>query len=402
MAVIVQKYGGTSVGDADRIRAVARRVARTRLAGNEVVVVVSAMGHTTDQFVDLSRQVSPNEHPREMDMLLTAGERISMALLAMAIRDLGVEAVSLTGSQAGIITNTIHGRAEIEQVRAFRVKDHLAKGDVVIVAGFQGVSDAGKEITTLGRGGSDATAVAMASYLEADACEIYTDVDGVFTADPRVVPDARKLAEVSFEEMAELAAYGARVLMLRSVEMGRRWRVPLHVRSSFHEGEGTWVRQEVAGAPALVGIAHDPTAVLVTLPTVAGAGGSPLLESAVAGAGLAPRLVGAGPDGVGVTVAEEQAAAAAAAVGPVAATLGAGEITVNQAVGEVSVVGALLRSDPEWAGRVSQILSGGGIPVLLSAGSAIRASCVVPGERLDEAVRLLHGRLFADPPKEEP
>jgi aspartate kinase len=216
------------------------------------------------------------------------------------------------------------------------------------------------------------------------------------------VPDARRLAEVSFEEMAELAAYGARVLMLRSVEMGRRWRVPLHVRSSFHEGEGTWVRQEVAGAPALVGIAHDPTAVLVTLPTVAGAGGSPLLESAVAGAGLAPRLVGAGPDGVGVTVAEEQAAAAAAAVGPVAATLGAGEITVNQAVGEVSVVGALLRSDPEWAGRVSQILSGGGIPVLLSAGSAIRASCVVPGERLDEAVRLLHGRLFADPPKEEP
>ena len=266
MAVIVQKYGGTSVGDADRIRAVARRVARTRLAGNDVLVVVSAMGHTTDQFVDLSRQVSSNDHPREMDMLLTAGERISMALLAMAIRDLGVEAVSLTGSQAGIITNTVHGRAEIEEVRAFRVKEHLDKGDVVIVAGFQGVSATSKEITTLGRGGSDATAVAMASYLQADACEIYTDVDGVFTADPRVVPEARKLDEVSFEEMAELAAAGAGVLMLRSVEMGRRWGVPLHVRSSFHDGEGTWVREQAAGGPAgLAGVAHDPDQALVGL-----------------------------------------------------------------------------------------------------------------------------------------
>jgi aspartate kinase len=394
MAVIVQKYGGTSVGDVDRIGAVARRVARTRLAGNDVVVVVSAMGHTTDQFIEMSRQVSPNTHPREMDMLLTAGERISMALLAMAIRDQGVEAVSLTGSQAGIITNTVHGRAEIEDVRAFRVKEHLDKGDVVIVAGFQGVSGVGKEITTLGRGGSDATAVAMASYLQADACEIYTDVDGVFTADPHVVPEAWRLDEVSFDEMAEMAGAGAGVLMPRSVEMGRRWGVPLHVRSSFHDGEGTWVREVVAGPPRLVGVAHDPGRALVGL---AGEPDTGLVAAALAAAGVTATAVGIGPAGAGASVPQEQAAAAVAAL---AAGGGSAAVTLDEAVGQVSVVGAAMPSLPGITGEIVGALEAGGIAVLLAAATPQRVSCLVPSARLDEAVRLLHRRFFTLPGEE--
>ncbi|HUU61177.1 MAG TPA: aspartate kinase, partial [Acidimicrobiia bacterium] len=314
MTAIVQKYGGTSVMDTERIRAVAARVARTRRAGHDVVVIVSAMGHTTDQFLRLCREVSPNEHPREMDMLLTAGERISMALLAMAIRDLGLEAVSLTGSQAGILTDTVHGRAEIQDVRAFRVKEHLDRGDVVIVAGFQGVSASNKEITTLGRGGSDVTAVAMAAYLQAEACEIYKDVDGVFTADPRVVPGARKLEEVSYEEMAELAAAGAQVLALRSVQYGRRLGVPLHVRSSFHEGAGTGVRDTNVHPRPVTGVAHSPGQVLVTVAGAADpAGAGRELEAALIAAGLEADPLGPlePEEGrvVGLSVPAEQAAA---------------------------------------------------------------------------------------------
>jgi aspartate kinase len=347
------------------------------------------MGHTTDEFIRLSREVSPNEHPREMDMLLTAGERISMALLAMAIRDLGVEAVSLTGSQAGILTNTVHGRAEIQDVRAFRVKEHLDKGDVVIVAGFQGVSATSKEITTLGRGGSDATAVAMSAYLQADACEIYTDVDGVFTADPRVVPEARKLAEVSFEEMAELAASGAQVLMLRSVELGRRLGVPLHVRSSFHDGEGTWVRETTAERATVAGVAHDPGAVMVTVP---GTHDPAVLLARLAGAGVAVDMVAPTPPGVGFTVSSEQVPAAR----EVAASAGSGPgaIAVNDDVGKVTVVGSVLRSRPDMAGRVAEALGEGGVEVLMSSNSPIRASCLVPRSRLEEAVRLLHATLL--------
>ena len=402
MAVIVQKYGGTSVGDADRIRAVAKRVARTRLAGNDVVVVVSAMGHTTDQFIELSRQVSPNEHPRAMDMLLTAGERISMALLAMAIRDQGVEAVSLTGSQAGIITNMVHGRAEIEEVRAFRVKDHLDKGHVVIVAGFQGVSAADKEITTLGRGGSDATAVAMAAYLHADACEVYTDVDGVFTADPKVVPEARRLAEVSFEEMAQLAGAGAQVLMLRSVMLGNRLGVPLHVRSSFHDGEGTWVRPVVSKGLGLVGVAHDAACVL-DLP------GDPAalaeaLRSALEATDLPFHGPWSHPKGVSVAIVGEQAGAAREVVERVAAQLGAGPVGVREDLGMATVVGSALRTRPELADRAQEILVEGGIEASWSekAPEAIRVSFLVPAGRLEDAVRLLHRGLFPAPPEEAP
>ena len=266
MALVVQKYGGTSVGDASRIRRVAERVVASRAAGNDVVVVVSAMGDSTDDLIALARRVSPDPPPREMDMLLTAGERISMSLLAMAIADLGVTAKSFTGSQAGIITDTLHGKARILDVRAGRISEALAEGNVVIVAGFQGVSTS-RDVTTLGRGGSDTTAVALAAALGAGVCENYTDVDGVYTADPRVVPEARKLHAVSYEEMLELSASGARVLMLRCVEYARRTGMLLHVRSSFTEADGTWVREEDERMEKAIvsGVPHDTSEAKVTL-----------------------------------------------------------------------------------------------------------------------------------------
>ncbi len=389
MSAIVQKYGGTSVEDVEHIRAVARRVVETRRAGNDVVVVVSAMGQTTDRFDELCRQISPNEHPRERDMLLTAGERISMALLAMAIRDLGVEAVSLTGSQAGILTDTVHGRAEIQDVRAFRVKEHLDRGHVVIVAGFQGVSASNKEITTLGRGGSDVTAVAMAAYLHA-ACEVYKDVDGVFTADPRVVPGARLLGEVSFEEMAELARAGAQVLALRSVEYGRRLGVPLHVRSSFHERPGTWVREAVASPRPLTGVAHVPRQAMIT---VLGSADPAELAGALVAAGVGVDMMGPGSPGDGslsFAVDAEEASSARRALG----SLGWGEGEVLESLGKVSLVGNALRADPEMAGRVPEVLAGAGLGVAAWRACPMRVSCLVPEEQLPEAVCLLHGAFF--------
>ena len=255
MTVVVQKYGGTSVGDPSRIRAVADRVVRTRDLGNDLIVVVSAMGATTDSLLDLAAEVSSSPHPREMDMLLTAGERISMALLAMALHDRGVPAVSFTGSQAGILTDSSHGGARITRITGERVLEALQQGKVVIVAGFQGVDPASKEVTTLGRGGSDTTAVALAATVEADACEILTDVAGVFTADPRVVRDARLIPEIAYDQMISLALAGAGVLMAHSVETAREHRVRVHVRSSFTDEEGSWVRPESAALP-FVGLAH--------------------------------------------------------------------------------------------------------------------------------------------------
>jgi len=395
MAAIVQKYGGSSVADAEHIRSVARRVAQTRRAGFDVVVIVSAMGQTTDEFIRLAREMSPNEHPREMDMLLTAGERISMALLAMAIRDLGLEAVSLTGSQAGILTDTVHGRAEIQDVRAFRVREHLDQGHVVIVAGFQGVSASNKEITTLGRGGSDVTAVAMASYLQA-ACEVYKDVDGVFTADPRVVPGARLLDEVSFEEMAELAEAGAQVLARRSVEYGRRLAVPLHVRSSFHEGEGTWIREGVGSQRPVTGVAHAPGQALVGFALAADSPSARAdLDAALAGAGVEADLLGlvgpGEPGEIGCVIPADQSAAARRA----AASVAAGPVVVNGPLGKVSVVGEGLRTDPGLAARVPGVLAGAGVEVVATATRPIRVSCLVPEGALEESVRRLH-RAFVE------
>ena len=270
MSIIVQKYGGTSVAGPKEIRRVARRVVDAARAGNKVCVVVSAMGDTTDRLIDLAREVSPSPHPREQDMLLTAGERISIALVSMAINDLGHEAVSFTGSQAGIVTDESHGRARIVDMRAKRVIEALDDDKIVIVAGFQGVSESSKDVTTLGRGGSDTTAVAIAAAVNADVCEIYTDVDGVYTADPRIEPNARKRREVSFEEMLELSANGARVLMLRSVEYARNHGVKIHVRSSFNETEGTWIvnEEDMLEQPIISGIAHDTSEAKVTIQSV--------------------------------------------------------------------------------------------------------------------------------------
>jgi aspartate kinase len=402
MALIVQKYGGTSVGDADRIRAVAAHVADTHKSGNQVVVVVSAMGDSTDRLAALASEVSDGLHPREMDMLLTAGERISMALLAMAIHDRGVEAMSLTGSQAGILTDTSHGEAKIRDIRAIRVKEGLDLGRVVIVAGFQGVSPDTKEITTLGRGGSDATAVAMAAFLEADACEIYTDVDGVFTADPRVVPDARKLDEVSFDEMLEMAGSGAGVLMLRSVEFGRRYNVPLHVRSSFHDGEGTWVKETTMEKAAVIGVAHDLSEAKLTVqgvpdrPGVASAVFTPLSEAGINVDVIVQNVGREGHTDISFTVARSDAERARTIAEETAAALGAGAVDLDEGIAKVAVVGAGMRSYPGIAAKMFAVLAEAGINIEMISTSAIRVSCVIEEGQVERAVKLLHDEF--DPP----
>ena len=402
MPLVVQKYGGTSLADADRIRAVARRVAVTRSAGNDVVVVVSAMGGTTDDLIELASQVSPKRHPREMDMLLTAGERVSMALLAMAIRDEGIDALSLTGSQAGILTDTVHGEAKITDIRPFRVREGLDDDQVVIVAGFQGVAPDTKDVTTLGRGGSDTSAVALTAALQGDVCEIYTDVDGVFTADPRIVAGARKLAAVSFEEMLELSSAGARVLMPRSVEVGRRFNVPLHVRSSFHDGEGTWVKETTMEQAIVSGIAHDIGEAKVTVhglpdrPGIAAGLFEPLATEGVNIDMIVQNVSTEGHTDISFTVPKEHADVALRVAGVVAADLGAGGVDVDQQIAKVSVVGAGMRSHPGVAARMFSVLAEAGVNIHMISTSAIRVSCVVDAEVVDRAVTRLHDAF--DPP----
>lgn len=408
MALVVQKFGGTSVGDADRIRSVADRVVATKAAGNDVVVVVSAMGHSTDRLVELAAEVSGRRHPREMDMLLTAGERISMALLAMAIRDRGVEAMSLTGSQAGILTDTSHGQAKITDIRAIRVREGLDLGRVVIVAGFQGVAPDTKEVTTLGRGGSDTTAVAMAAYLGAAVCEIYTDVDGVFTVDPRLVPDAAKLDEVSYEEMLELAAAGARVVMLRAVEFGRRYKVPLHVRSSFHSGDGTWIKEKTMEDAVVSGVAHDTSEVKLTVqrvpdrPGVAAALFTPLADAGVNVDMIVQNVSHEGHTDISFTVDRQRADEALAVAKQAAAELEAGGVDLDESVAKVSVVGAGMRSHPGIASKMFAVLAAAGINIEMISTSPIRVSCVIDSGRVEEAVALLH-QAFEPPfrPQEE-
>lgn len=405
MSLVVQKYGGTSVGDAARIRGVAKRVADRRKAGDDVVVIVSAMGHTTDELIRLAGEISPDHHPREMDMLLTAGERISMALLAMAIRDQGVEAMSLTGSQAGILTDTSHGHAKIREIKAFRVEEGIAAGKVVIVAGFQGVSPDTKEITTLGRGGSDATAVAMAAALHADVCEIYTDVDGVFTADPRVVPDARMLGEVSFDEMLELAGAGARVLMPRSVEFGKRFGVPIHVRSSFHGGEGTWVKEHVMEQAVISGVAHDVSEAKIT---VRGVPDTPGIAATVFGAladeGISVDMIvqnvsSGGSADISFTIPREMVAQATPLTQRVARELGAAGVDIDATIGRVSIVGSGMRAYPAVAAKMFSVLAAAGINIAMISTSPIRVSCVIAEGQVEDAVRLLHAAF--EPPTAE-
>ena len=402
MSIVVQKFGGTSLADAARIRAVADRVESTRGDGHDVVVVVSAMGETTDQLVSLAAEVSDDPSPREMDMLLSAGERISMALLAISLNSRGIPAVSYTGSQAGILTDASHGSAKILDIKGTRVRDSLAAGRVVIVAGFQGVDPESKEITTLGRGGSDATAVALAAALGAASVEIYTDVDGVFTADPRIVPEARKLDEVPFDEMLELSAGGAGVLMSRAVEFGRRFDVPIHVRSSFHDGEGTWVRESPMEQAIVSGIAHDRSEAKVTVnrvpdrPGVAASLFGALAEAGVNVDMIVQNVSHDGSTDISFTVPRAKLVDAERISKQVAGEIDAESVDVDADIAKVSLVGAGMKSHPGVAARVFQTLAEVGINIEMISTSTIRISCVVRADQVEEAVRSLHAAF--DPP----
>ncbi|NNN02902.1 MAG: aspartate kinase [Acidimicrobiaceae bacterium] len=397
MALIVQKFGGTSVGDHERIQAVAEHVARTCRDGHDVVVVVSAMGKSTDDLLALADKVS-TEHPaREMDMLLTAGERISMALVAMAISGQGVEAASFTGSQAGIITDTDHTRAKILEIHPGRLRAALDEGKVPVVAGFQGMSTE-KDVTTLGRGGSDVTAVALAAALGADVCEIYTDVTGVFSADPRVVPKARRLNRVSFDEMMEMAATGGRVLMLRSVEFARRHGVPLQVRSSFTWEPGTWIVEEDPTMEEAVvsAITDDISEAKLTLdgvPDRPGVAATLFRQLAVRGVNVDMIVQNTGTNGltaISFTVPKTDVDAAREICDAVAVEIGATNVTTDTGVGRVSLVGAGMKSSPGVTALMFETLYEHGINIEMISTSSIRISCVVRAEKVGEAVRALH------------
>jgi aspartate kinase len=399
MTLVVQKFGGTSVGDPERIRNVARRVVSTAESGADVCVAVSAMGHTTDELIALAEQVSAQPHPRELDMLLTAGERISIALLSMAINDLGREAVSFTGSQAGIVTDTSHGKAKILEMRTDRVREALDAGKIAIVAGYQGVSSDTADITTLGRGGTDTTAVALAAALGADACEIYTDVDGVFTADPRIVPGARKLAAVSYEEMLDLAACGARVLVLRSVEYARNHGVRIHVRSSFHDEDGTWVvkEEDVLEQAIISGIAHDTSEAEVTIqgvpdqPGIAARLFRPLADAGINVDMIVQNVSEGGHTDISFTLPRDELATAEPILGELAGELGTG-YAVDREIGKVSLVGAGMKSHPGVAADMFESLAEAGINIGIISTSSIRISCVVRESDVERAVQVVHDR----------
>jgi aspartate kinase len=397
MSLVVQKFGGTSVADAERIRAVADHVARTRRAGHDVVVVVSAMGKTTDQLVRLADDVSSVQPPREVDMLLSSGERISMALLCMALADLGVEATSFTGSQAGVITDAIHTRAKILEIRADRLHATLEGGGVPVVAGFQGMS-LNRDVTTLGRGGSDTTAVALAAVLDADVCEIYTDVSGVFSADPRIAPEAKKLPRVSYEEMLEMAATGGRVLMLRSVEFARNHGVRLHVRSSFTWEPGTWVEEEDASMEDAIvtAVTHDVTEAKVT---VIGVPDRPGLAARLF-RGLAERHVNVdmivqntslhGTTDISFTVPGYDLAVSTEVCESLVPELGAEGVTGDADVARVSLVGAGMKTHPGVTALTFETLAAQGINIEMISTSSIRISCMVRASAAEDAVRALH------------
>ena len=396
MALVVQKYGGTSVSDAERVRAVADHIARAHRQGG-VVVVVSAMGKTTDDLLRLAAEVSPVQPPRELDMLLTAGERVSMSLLVMALAGLGVDAVSYTGSQAGIITDSTHTKAKILEIRGDRLRDALQAGRVPVVAGFQGVS-VDRDVTTLGRGGSDTTAVALAAALGADACEIYTDVSGVFSADPRIVPEARKLGRVSFGEMLDIAASGGRVLALRSVEFARNHHIPLHVRSSFTWEPGTWVTEEDPSMEQAVvtAVTSDVSEAKVT---VTGVPDKPGIAARLFRA-LADRAVNVdtivqntslhGTTDISFTVPKTDLSASLDVARHLAPEIGAGDVLADDGVAKVSIVGAGMRSHPGVSATMFETLASAGINIEMISTSSIRISCVVRADRVEDAVRELH------------
>ena len=412
MSLIVQKFGGSSVADAEGVKRVARRVVDTQKAGNDVVVVVSAMGDTTDELLDLAAEVTSNVTPsRELDMLLTAGERISTAILSMAINDLGAKAQSFTGSQAGMITDGVHGSARLVEVNPERIRESIEAGNIAIVAGFQGMNRQSGDITTLGRGGSDTTAVALAAALNADVCEIYSDVDGVFTADPRIVPTAHKLDTITSEEMLEMAANGAKILHLRSVEYARRFNLKLHVRSSFSNLEGTIVIPEESAEltpthlkeipleqPLISGVAHDRTRAKITVVGVPDVPGSAakvfgLLNEAKVNLDMIVQNVPTDRPGVtdiSFTLDQAQGPTALKALEDAKAELGFQEVIYNESVGKLSLVGAGMKTNPGVSFTFFEALSAAGVNIDMISTSEIRISVITELSKLDEAVRAVH------------
>ena len=404
MPIVVQKYGGSSLADAESIKRVARRIVQTKKDGHDVVVAVSAMGDSTDDLLDLARDVSPVPPPRELDMLMTAGERISMALVAMAISDLGFSARSFTGSQAGVITDGVHGKAKIIDVTPGRITEAVGKGHIVIVAGFQGVSQGTKEITTLGRGGTDTTAVARAAALKAEVCEIYTDVDGVVTADPRIVPSARKIDRISNEEMLELAASGSKVLHLRSVEYARRFDIPIHVRSSFSQKEGTIVTDQpdpegdAVEAPIIAGVAHDRSEAKVTVVGVPDRTGmAAQIFEAVTLAQINLDMIvqnvsatATGLTDISFTLPKADGTAAVEALQRIQDEVGFSSIQYDDQIGKLSLVGAGMRSNPGVSATFFKALANAGVNIEMISTSEIRISVITRDDLLDEAVRAVH------------
>ncbi|GAA2592478.1 aspartate kinase [Dactylosporangium fulvum] len=402
VALIVQKYGGSSVANAERIKRVAERIVDTRKAGNEVVVVVSAMGDTTDELLDLASQVSPIPAGRELDMLLTAGERISMALLAMAINNLGYEARSYTGSQAGVLTTSTHGRARIIDVTPGRIRAALDEGAIAIVAGFQGVSQDTKDITTLGRGGSDTTAVALAAALHSDVCEIYTDVDGIFTADPRVAKNARHIKQITYEEMLELAACGAKVLHLRSVEYARRFSLPIHVRSSYSTANGTMVTgsmEDLSVEQALItGVAHDSSEAKITIVGVPDQPGvaARIFQTVAAAETNIDMIVqnvsteSTGRTDISFTLPKTDGTRAKAALERIKSSVDYKDVLFDDHIGKVSLIGAGMRSNPGVAAQLFAALAEAGVNIEMISTSEIRVSVVCRDTDLDVAVRAIH------------
>jgi aspartate kinase len=405
VSLVVQKYGGSSVADADGIKRVAQRIVATRKAGHTVVVVASAMGDTTDELIDLANQVSPLPPGRELDMLLTSGERITMALLAMAIANLGLEGRSFTGSQAGVITDSAHGKARIIDVTPGRIQIALDDGAIPIVAGFQGVSQTSKDITTLGRGGSDTTAVALAAALRADVCEIYTDVDGIFTADPRIVPGARRLPRISYEEMLEMAACGAKVLMLRCVEYARRYNIPIHVRSSFSNGEGTWVTNaaheregEDVEQAIISGIAHDSSEAKITVVGVPDkVGKAARIFRAIADAGINIDMIVqnvsaalTGRTDISFTLPRADGQAAMTSLRQLQEEVGFESLLYDDRIGKVSVIGAGMRSHPGVSATFFGALADAGVNIEMISTSGIRLSVVMDENDIQVAVDAAH------------
>ena len=395
----MQKFGGTSVGDPQKLTAVARRLVAAREAGSQVVGVLSAMGRVTDELLALSHEVSPLPEPRELDMLLSVGERISCALAAMAINDLGHKAISLTGSQAGIVTDTSHGKAKIVDIRAHRIHEALEADQIVLVAGFQGVST-DFEVTTLGRGGSDLTAVALAAALDADVCEIFTDVEGVFTADPRIVPEARKLSVVSYEEMLELSASGGKVLMLRSVEFARNHGVRIHVRSSFSDTEGTLVtsQEELMEQPIISGIAHDTSEAEITIlgvpdrPGIAAALFRKLADETVNVDMIVQNVSAEGHTDISFTVPKSELLRIEPVIQAVAAEVGARGVQQDSEIAKISLIGAGMKSNPGVAADMFDALAEAGINIGIISTSSIRISCVVPASEVERAVQVVHDK----------